>query len=105
MPLTSPTFTPDTAQCVVALQSIDRNINIYITLTAAQAAEWEDQDLTDRVSALTHAVQGFLSPGESTQLDVSWQRYARATITREYEVIEVPETAPAPDEPPTETPE
>ncbi|MDK0525015.1 hypothetical protein [Streptomyces sp. ML-6] len=93
MSLTIPPLTTGTPQCVVSLESIERNVNLNIGLTAAQVDAWSDQDLTNRVNALAEAVQNFLSPGETIRLDVSWQGYARATITRRDEVIEDPTPA------------
>ncbi len=98
MALTRPPLTGDGAQCSVSLQSIERNVTINITLTEAQTKAWSDQDLTDRVNALTTAVRAFLSPGESTQLDVGWLQYSRATITREYQMTEAPEPTPDTDQ-------
>ncbi|MGW1409472.1 hypothetical protein [Streptomyces sp. NPDC002403] len=95
MSLTIPPLTGGTPQCVISLESIDRNININVNVTAAQVAAWSDQDLTDRVNALTAAVQSFLSPGETTRLNVSWQNYARTTIVRRDEVIDDPAATPA----------
>lgn len=105
MPLTAPSYTDRSSQCVVYIQSIDRNISIPITLSAAQTSAWSDQDLTDRVKALVDAIKGFLDPGQTVQIDVGWQRNNNLNLVHELQTIEDPNAEPPaePVDPPVDS--
>jgi hypothetical protein len=106
MPLTPPVYADRVSQCVISIQSIDRDINIPIVLSAEQAQTWSDQDLTDRVTDLVDALKGFLTPTQTVQIDVSWQGNARMNLIRDLQTIEDPNAEPpaAPVDPPVESP-
>jgi hypothetical protein len=86
MALTVPTIST-TAQCTVTVGSTDYGLNIPLVLTAAQVADWSDQQLTDRIAALKSAFEAFLSPGLDIQTSVVWMTQGFDTTVQTAEQV------------------
>lgn len=87
MPLTPPTYASPSDQCTVMVQSVDAGFATGLTLTAAQVADWSDQDLEDKVTALKMAMAAFLTSGQDIQVRVSWQRSASESVINTAETV------------------
>lgn len=90
MPLTSPNYTNRSSRCLIAVESINRNIQTTFSLSPEQTDAWTDENLATRVDALAAAFRAFLTPGESLRVSSYWTGDARAEIMAIDEVIEEP---------------
>ncbi|MFD3917298.1 hypothetical protein [Streptomyces sp. NPDC058603] len=82
MALTIPDFTQQTRQCTVSVQSTDAGAGINLTLHPSLTDAWTDQELRDKVAALSDAFGQFLAPGQDVQVNVWWRLEANETVIR-----------------------
>ncbi|MFB6983976.1 hypothetical protein [Streptomyces scopuliridis] len=76
MALTIPEFTKPAMQCVVSISSTDAGIGVTIPFHPTQVNAWTDQDLKDKVAALSAALLPFLEPEFTVQSSVWWNTSA-----------------------------
>lgn len=85
MPLTVPEFPSTSPECLVTVSSVDGEVTLNFTLTAAQVEAWSDDDLLARLETLKTGLRGFLVPGVDIQVSVYWVSRTSADGLSTYE--------------------
>ncbi|WP_299542008.1 hypothetical protein [uncultured Streptomyces sp.] len=71
----------------VQVSSLDGNLNVPITLTPDQIADWTDAELLAKVAALKGAVRSLLPVGTDLKVSIGWSGNGQQTVLRESEIV------------------
>ncbi|MGQ4513707.1 hypothetical protein [Streptomyces sp. DW26H14] len=94
MAITQPPVTSTATQCLVLVSGGTEGTSLSIPLSSDQIADWSDDELVEKIGALSDAIAAFCPPDTVMQSLVGWNFQGSVTTYQN----PAPDTPPEPDD-------